>query len=113
MVACIVSFDAAAVAKPKAPVAQVATQSDSVWVTRPDGSLQCDEKKAGIEESRLARAKTELEKAGVEVIASKRRNDGKMRAQMCGMATGDETSFQISATDLPKAKTLGFELLDP
>lgn len=89
------------------PVSQKAT----VWITRPDGSLQCDAQIEGTAADPVVKAKAELEKKGVKVLEAKKRNDGLMRAQACGIATGNETAFLISTQDLAKAKALGFAAL--
>lgn len=81
---------------------------DRVWVSRPDGSLQCDEKPAGLSDP-VTKAKEELSKKGVRVFEAKKSNDGQMRAQVCGMTTGNETRLLIPKSDLAKAKALGFE----
>ncbi|MBS1961685.1 MAG: hypothetical protein JST04_05685 [Bdellovibrionales bacterium] len=98
----VFSIGAFAATKPEA--------DDRVWITRPDGSLQCDEKTEGAAHDPVAEAKAELTKKGVHVLEAKKRNDGKMRAQVCGISTGNETSFLIPKKELSKAKTLGFEL---
>lgn len=94
-------------AQPSRPARQEAT----VWITRPDGSLQCDAQIQGTSADPVVKAKAELEKKGVKILEAKKRNDGQMRAQACGIATGNETTFRISKPDLAKAKALGFEAL--
>jgi len=84
---------------------------DRVWVTRPDGSLQCDEHVGGSAPDPIAEAKQQLKKKGVHVLDSKKRNDGQLRAQACGISTGNETSFLIPKKELDRAKALGFELV--
>lgn len=84
---------------------------DRVWITRPDGSLQCDEKIEGTALDPVVKAKEELAKKGVHILEAKKANDGKMRAQMCGMTTGNETRFLVPKKDLTKAKALGFEAI--
>ena len=84
---------------------------DRVWITRPDGSLQCDEKTAGTPQDPIAIAKDQLTKKGVHVIEAKKSNDGRIRAQVCGISTGNETSFLIPKSELAKAKSLGFEAI--
>ncbi|MBC7387549.1 MAG: hypothetical protein H7301_15465 [Cryobacterium sp.] len=81
---------------------------DAVWVTRPDGSLQCDDPKAAPTTDRLSDAKAVLEKAGVKVIEAKKSADGALRAQMCGIATGNATTLKILKADLSKATAAGF-----
>ncbi len=49
-----------------------------------------------------------LATAGVKVLKTEAKHDGQMHAQMCGVATGEETYFQILAIDLEKARATGF-----
>lgn len=85
------------------------SSDDRVWITRSDGTLQCDDATGAGAHDVIAGAKAQLTKKGVHIIESKKRNDGKLRAQMCGMSTGNETSFLIPKKELAKAKALGFE----
>jgi hypothetical protein len=88
--------------------------SDRVWITRPDGSLQCDPKEEGTAADPVKKAQSQLEKSGVRVLQAQKRNDGAMRAAACGISTGNETSFLIEARDFAQAKALGFEKIsDP
>lgn len=82
---------------------------DRVWITRPDGTLQCDDKNEGAAHDRVAEAQAQLTGKGIHVIEAKKSNDGRMHAQMCGISTGNETSFLIPKTELEKAKALGFD----
>lgn len=100
-------------AKPVVSKAKETEALERVWITRPDGSLQCDPKDEGTQNDPIRKAKAELSKAGVKILESKKRNDGALRAAACGIATGNETSFLIEKRDLPKAKRLGFVLLAP
>jgi hypothetical protein len=84
-------------------------KSEKIWVSRPDGSLQCDPKVEGTANDPLVKAKTELEGSGVRVYGSKKRNDGRMHAAACGIATGNEAALEIEARDLEKARARGFE----
>ncbi len=86
-----------------------AKSEERVWITRPDGTLQCDEKPKGAEHDPVAEAKDELTKKGIHVLEAKRQNDGKMHAQMCGISTGNETRFLIPKKELTQAKALGFD----
>ena len=90
---------------------KVSPADAGVWITRTDGSLQCDPQIIGTSEDPVVKAKAQLEKSGVKVLEAQRRNDGQMRAQACGISTGNETSFRIPKQDLAKAKSLGFEAL--
>lgn len=82
--------------------------NDRVWISRPDGSLQCDDSIVQKGRDLIAEANAQLKKKGVHVIESKKRNDGQVRAQMCGISTGNETSFLIPKKEFKKAKALGF-----
>lgn len=82
-----------------------------VWITRSDGSLQCDPKEEGTKNDPLKKAQAQLEKSGVKVFEAKKRNDGAMHAAACGITTGNQTAFLIEKADLAKAKALGFEAL--
>lgn len=84
---------------------------EKIWITRSDGSLQCDPKEEGTKNDPIKKAQTQLAKKGVKVYESKKRNDGAMHAAACGITTGNETSFLIEKQDLSKAKSLGFEAL--
>jgi hypothetical protein len=80
---------------------------DSVWISRPDGGQSCSPKSG----QALDAVAQELKSAGIAVIESRKGNDGKMRAQMCGVATGGFNSYKISKGDLGKAQALGFQKL--
>lgn len=92
-----------------ATASAAAKGEDRIWITRPDGSLQCDQKSEGASHDSVAEAREQLTKKGVHVIEAKKSNDGRIRAQVCGISTGNETSFLIPKSDLAKAKSLGFE----
>lgn len=87
-----------------APSQGAPSEAAQVWISRPDGSLSCGMKEA----QSLETAAAELEKAGVRVFGSAKGNDGKMRAQMCGLPTGNLNRFKILEADVEKAKGLGF-----
>ena len=77
---------------------------DSVWVGRADGSKQCE-----AEQKELSPAvKEQLKAAGIEVLQSKKGDDGRMRIQMCGAPSGKMDMVQIPRTQLEAAKKLGF-----
>jgi hypothetical protein len=82
-------------------------QTDTVWVSRPDGGQSCSPKSG----QALDEAATELKGAGIAVFESRKGNDGKMRAQMCGLPTGGLNSYRIAKADLAKAQALGFQKL--
>lgn len=104
----VIPFSVAFAGAGKKPSAE---RTDSVWISRPDGSLQCDEKPGTAPIDPVTAARAVLEKSGVKILEGQKRNDGAMRAQVCGIATGNETTFLIPRSDLSKAKSLGFEPL--
>ncbi len=87
-----------------ASVGASAPAEASVWVQKPDGGAQCE---PGTARS-LEEGAKELAKAGVRVLSSRKGSDGQMRIQLCGSPTGAQNIFEIPATDLEKAKSLGF-----
>jgi hypothetical protein len=81
------------------------TESEkTIWVTRPDGSAQCDKRKVATPEQVAHQVKG----AGVLVFKSRSGNDGQMHAQRCGSPTGRTVDLEISRVDLKKALALGF-----
>ncbi len=86
------------------PEAAAAT-TDSIWVSQPDGSRQC-QKNSGIS---LEKAKLKLIEKGVKVLDSASKSDGKMRITQCKAATGQLNAFKISSFDLSKAEELGYK----
>jgi hypothetical protein len=84
-----------------------AVDKGATWVSRSDGAISCESGSGRpIEED--AR---ELERAGIRVLDSKKSNDGKMRIQVCGAATGSLNSFLVAPDSIPKAAKLGFSLV--
>lgn len=79
--------------------------SSTVWVSKPDGSKQCQQE--GI--VALTAMQKELTEAGIKVLGMKKENDGKMHMQMCGADTGALNVFEISVADLKKAEELKFQ----
>jgi hypothetical protein len=92
--------------------ASAPASAGNVWVSRPDGTLQCDPKVEGTKDDPMVKARAELEGVGVHVLEAKKRNDGRMHAAACGIATGNETSFRIEKSDLGKAQARGFVSFD-
>ena len=85
------------------------TAADRVWVKISDGAIACADPKAAraaLESQRL------LEAEKIRVFEAKVMNDGKMRAQVCGIPKGVEHHFLILKKDLPRAEKKGFQL-DP
>jgi hypothetical protein len=93
--------------KPVDSAAPTASQAsvDSVWVQKPDGGQQCAPDSA----KPLDAHAEELQRAGVQILQSKKGSDGKMRIQLCGSPSGSQNAYEIRRSDLSKAKALGFE----
>ena len=83
------------------------SEEPSVWVKRPDGGKQCAPDSA----QDLDLGSKELAKLGIPVLESSKKNDGKMRIQVCGQPTGSENSYRIPRSSLSKASALGFKEL--
>jgi hypothetical protein len=84
---------------------KASTESEKhVWVTRADGSRQCDSRKVATPEQ-IAQ---QVQSAGVMVFQSRTGNDGQMHAQRCGSPTGRTTDLEIAMPDLRKVLALGF-----
>ena len=75
-----------------------------VWVSRPDGSLQCQNG------SGKTVAESARDLAGVVVYKRETRLDGLMRVQLCGTPTGRLHVFEIDARRLREAERRGFTL---
>jgi hypothetical protein len=74
----------------------------TVWVYKPDGSLQCGQGKA------IDRAEMQKELLDIPVITSLTKSDGLLRVQMCGAPTGQINAYKISESFLTEAKKRGF-----
>ena len=74
-----------------------------VFVSKPDGTLQCGMGK----KIDLSEMKKELK--SIEVFSADNKNDGLMRIQLCGHPTGNNNVYEISAKDLEQAVKLGFK----
>ena len=81
------------------------SNSGPIWISRTDGGKKC----AGDVAETLAQGATELNSAGVQILSSRKGNDGKQHAQMCGLPSGTENVYQIPSADFPKAVVLGFK----
>lgn len=79
---------------------------DAVWVSRADGSVQCQPKSGKTLES----SKEALERMGVKVLDARSESDGMMHMQVCGSPTGKIHRVQILRKDLSKAKKAGFKV---
>ena len=76
----------------------------TIKVFKPDGSLQCNQGKS------FSVKDMEADLKDVKVISSEKKHDGLMRIQVCGQPTGMSNVFEISDSDLEKAKTHGFKI---
>lgn len=77
--------------------------ADLVKVYKYDGSLQCGMGKT------IPLAEMQKELQGIHVYSSKNQNDGLMRTQVCGSATGHANVYEIDRADLSEAKKRGFK----
>jgi hypothetical protein len=83
----------------------VSTESEKkIWITKPDGSRQCDPKRVPTPEQ----VAKQVQGAGILVFHSQTGNDGQMHAQRCGAPTGRTVDLEISKIDIRKALALGF-----
>lgn len=90
--------------QPAKPEVSTSALSEKIWITRPDGARSC-----GIHEGQsIDEGASELRKAGVRVLDSRKASDGKMHLMVCGAAEGSMNAFLISQEDLEKAVSLGF-----
>jgi hypothetical protein len=81
-----------------------AAPADSVWIARPDGAESCSTSGA----QTLEQGAAELRKNKLRVLDSKKDNDGKMRAAMCGLPQGSLNAYLIPRAELAQAIALGF-----
>jgi hypothetical protein len=89
---------------PAPAAAKSGAKGETVKVFKYDGSRQCE---PGTGVSAAVMQAKEL--AGIKVISSEHRSDGRMRAQACGMPTGMINVYEIDIADLPKAEKQGFK----
>lgn len=74
-----------------------------VKVAKSDGSLQCSQgEKISLDEM-------QKQLKDIHVFSATNQNDGMMRIQVCGSATGNHNVYEISETDLEKALSFGFK----
>lgn len=78
-----------------------------VFVSQPDGSLQCG-MNPGI-------SLTEMEKqlVGIKVYSREKKPDGKMHIQVCGSPTGILNVYEIPEASLAEAERRGFRKFNP
>ena len=85
---------------------KTSTESNlKIWVTRADGSRQCDRSQKMASPAQVA---AQVQAAGILVFQSRSGNDGQMHAQECGALTGRTVDLEISRSDVRKALSLGF-----
>ncbi len=95
--------EAAAAAKPTQTTPTAGVGQLKVRVFKPDGSLQC-----GMG-SKISLEAMEKELKGIKVLNRTNMNDGLMRIQVCGAATGQSNVYEINRSDLEKALKAGFK----
>jgi hypothetical protein len=96
----LISMSFAASKAPSTP------EVETVWVSRPTGAQSCSTR----EGESLDEAAGRLKKDQVRVLESRKGDDGKMHALMCGAPTGKTNAFRIPKEDLSKAIAAGFQL---
>lgn len=82
---------------------QAQKQKTHTTVYKYDDSIQCEAKGIPLEDMR-----TELVKAGVDVVCEQKAHDGFVRVAVCGQATGNINTFVIHDANLADAENLGF-----
>jgi hypothetical protein len=75
-----------------------------VKVAKADGTLQCSQGKL------IPLLDMQKDLKEITVFSALNQNDGMMRIQVCGAATGNHNVYEILETDLEKAKSFGFKL---
>lgn len=80
------------------------TKNDRVFVHKPDGSLQC-QNKSGKSLDEMAK---DLD--GIIILSKQKKSDGMMRIQVCGAPTGNNNVYEINAADLQRALDVGFKV---
>jgi hypothetical protein len=89
----------------KGPTGSSGGPVSSVFVYKPDGSLQCGSAKG------LSLEEMEKSLRGIPVLSRDKRPDGKMHIQVCGSPTGMINYFEINETSLKEAEARGFKKL--
>ncbi len=78
-----------------------------LWVSKSDGSKQCEKGAKYSPES----AAQELKKAGVMVFQFRNGSDGRIHPTVCGAASGNTVDLEIAEVDSPRAQKLGYRVL--
>jgi hypothetical protein len=81
------------------------TTPNTVYVYKPDGSLQCGPAKG------LSLEEMERQLRGVPVLSRDKRPDGRMHIQVCGSPTGLINVFEVLESSLKEAEARGFKKL--
>ena len=76
-----------------------------VWVVISDGQKSCESKSIPVESGGEP-----LRNSGIMIYQSAKGSDGLMHAQMCGAWTGSLNAYKIAASDVERAKKLGYKL---
>ena len=79
----------------------------SIFISKPDGSLQCGMK------SGMSLEHMQEQLGSITILSSEKKHDGLMRVQACGATTGMLNVYEIRQQDLSKAQSLGFSPLKP
>lgn len=91
-------------ASKKAPDAE--SDAKRVWIKKSDGGITCESKDKA---ESLEAGQKALEDAKVTVFASRKQHDNKLRASVCGIPKGTENAFEVPASQLEKARSLGYQ----
>lgn len=79
-----------------------AQMGHKVLVFKYDGTKQCAQ---GVEISLDVMSK---QLQNIKILSMSKRNDGMIRVQVCGAATGHANVYEIEQKELEKAKSYGF-----
>lgn len=91
------------VKKIEVPTAKPSTSAERILIYKFDGTLQCGQGR----EIPVADMKKDL--SPIIVYQSFKKNDGQMRIQVCGAASGMANVFEIDRNDLTMALKKGFK----
>jgi hypothetical protein len=79
------------------------SKQGTLFVSKPDGSLQCGQGQA------MSPQEMEKQLEGIKVFSRENRSDGLMHIQVCGSPTGMINVFEILAGSLKDAEKRGFK----
>jgi hypothetical protein len=83
------------------------TSVETLFVFKLDGTKHC-EPHSGIDLNSMA---LELAGAGIEIFSKRKGYDGREGIAVCGAPTGQINIYEIAASDLASALSLGFKQL--